>query len=109
MHNLNQKTLTHKISFKGIGLHSGIVSNVSLLPADEDKGIIFKRVDLKENNIIEANFKNVSSAKLCTTLKNSSGASISTIEHLMAAFYINGIDNVIVEVDNKELPIMDGS
>ena len=109
MHNLNQKTITHKISFKGIGLHSGIVSNVSLLPADENKGIIFKRVDLKENNIIEANFKNVSSAKLCTTLKNSSGASISTIEHLMAAFYINGIDNVIVEVDNKELPIMDGS
>jgi UDP-3-O-[3-hydroxymyristoyl] N-acetylglucosamine deacetylase len=85
------------------------MSNVRLLPANENTGIIFKRTDLKSDNIIKANFNNVSSSKLCTTLKNSAGTTISTIEHLMAAFYITGVDNIIVEIDNIELPIMDGS
>jgi UDP-3-O-[3-hydroxymyristoyl] N-acetylglucosamine deacetylase len=109
MKDVNQKTLIKNISFKGIGLHSGKTSNVKLTPADENIGIVFKRIDLKSDNLIKANFKNVTSAKLCTTLNNSSGAAVSTIEHLMAAFYISGVDNVVVEVDNEEIPIMDGS
>ncbi len=109
MHNSNQTTISCEINFEGVGLHSGLKSQVKLLPAKENSGIVFKRIDLKDNNIIEANFKNVSSAKLCTTLSNSEGASVSTVEHLMAAFYITGVDNVIVEIDNPEVPIMDGS
>ncbi len=109
MDNLNQKTLFKPVSFKGVGLHTGLFSKVNLIPAKENTGIIFKRIDLDDNNEIEANFKNVSSAKLCTTLKNDYGAIVSTVEHLMAAFYITGIDNVIVEIDNSEIPIMDGS
>ncbi len=109
MNNIYQKTLINSFSFNGVGLHSGLISNVKVTPAKENTGIIFKRIDIKENNLIEANFKNVSSAKLCTTLKNSSCAKVSTIEHLMAAFYITGIDNAIIEIDREEIPIMDGS
>ena len=109
MKNTYQNTILNHVSFNGIGLHTGKMSNVRLLPTNENTGIIFKRTDLKSDNIIKANFNNVSSSKLCTTLKNSAGTTISTIEHLMAAFYITGVDNVIVEIDNIELPIMDGS
>ena len=109
MSNINQKTLAGKACFEGIGLHTGLFSKVTLIPAMENTGIIFKRIDLKSNNEIEANFKNVSSAKLCTTLENNFGNSVSTVEHLMAAFYITGIDNVVVEINNSEIPIMDGS
>ncbi len=104
-----QHTISKPVNFEGIGLHSGINSKVCIKPSPENTGIIFKRVDHKDKNIIKADFRNVSSAKLCTTLKNQSGLTISTIEHLMAAFYITGIDNAIVEVDNLEIPIMDGS
>jgi len=107
--NLNQKTISRPINFEGIGLHFGNTSRIKILPANDNDGIIFKRIDLKENNLIKANYKNVSSAKLCTTLSNDFGATVSTVEHLMAAFYITGIDNAIVEIDNSELPIMDGS
>jgi len=107
--NLYQQTIVKKISFQGIGLHTGLISKVQLVPGAENTGVVFKRVDLTENNIIEANFKNVSSAILCTTLKNSFGAAVSTVEHLMAAFYITGVDNVVVEINNNEIPIMDGS
>jgi len=107
--NLYQKTILKKTNFDGIGLHSGINVKVNLLPTEDNVGIIFKRIDLNENNIIKANYKNVSSAKLCTTLTNSSNVSVSTVEHIMAAFYITGIDNVIVEIDSMEMPIMDGS
>ena len=106
---VNQKTILKPFEFSGIGLHSGVNSKVKILPAKDNKGIVFKRVDLKGNNEIKACFKNVSSAKLCTTLKNETGASVSTVEHLMAAFYIAGIDNAVIEIDNPELPIMDGS
>jgi len=109
MLNVNQKTINEPILFSGIGLHSGLVTAVKLLPASDNSGIIFKRTDIKEKNIIKANFNNVSSAKLCTTLENSYGISVSTVEHLLAAFYITGVDNIIVEVNNKEMPIMDGS
>ena len=70
MPNIYQSTITKPILFKGIGLHSGKKSTVKLLPAEAGQGVIFKRTDLKARNIIEANYKLVSSATLCTTLKN---------------------------------------
>ena len=109
MNNNFQKTLKQKTSFEGIGLHTGKVAKVSLNPAPENSGIVFKRTDIKKNNIIKANYENISSTNLCTVLKNENNSSISTVEHLVAAFYITGIDNVLVEVDNAEIPIMDGS
>ena len=109
MQKIFQQTIDKIITFEGIGLHSGNTSRVKLIPTAANQGIVFKRTDIKENNIIQANYNNVSSAKLCTTLENSSGHKISTVEHLLAAFYIVGIDNVIVEIDNEEVPIMDGS
>ena len=109
MQNVYQQTISKSVVFEGIGLHSGKTSKVRLLPGTEDQGIIFKRIDLQENNIVAANYKNVTSAKLCTTLENHSGTKVSTVEHLLAAFYIAGIDNVIIEIDNEEVPIMDGS
>jgi len=105
----NQKTLKKEASFSGIGLHSGADIDVTLIPANSNSGIIFKRTDLEKNNEIIANFKNVSSAKLCTKIQNNFGASVSTIEHLMAAFYICGIDNLVVNLNGPEVPIMDGS
>ena len=105
----NQKTLKSQVSFSGIGLHSGANVDVTLIPSNSNSGIIFKRTDLKKNNEIIANFKNVSSAILCTKIENDFGASVSTIEHLMAAFYICGIDNLVVNLNGPEVPIMDGS
>ena len=104
-----QTTIKESLEFQGIGLHSGKKSKVSIFPAEAHQGIIFKRVDLNNNNLIQANYKNVSSAKLCTTLENSSGAKVSTVKHLLAALYISEIDNAIIEINNEEVPIMDGS
>ena len=105
----NQKTLNSEVSFSGIGLHSGVNVDVTLVPANSNSGITFKRIDLEKNNEVIANFKNASSAKLCTKIKNDFGVSVSTIEHLMAAFYICGVDNLIVNLNGPEVPIMDGS
>ena len=105
----NQKTIRENIELKGIGLHSGVEVSLIIKPSKVNTGIRFKRVDLKENNIIKADFKNVVDPVLCTKLENTNGASISTVEHLMAAFYGEGIDNVLVEVDAPEIHIMDGS
>tara|TARA_Y200000002_G_scaffold190614_1_gene157305 strand:+ start:1445 stop:2371 length:927 start_codon:yes stop_codon:yes gene_type:complete len=109
MQDVYQNTVTEPIIFSGIGLHSGKISKIKILPAQSDEGIVFKRLDLNENNIIKASYKNVSSAKLCTTLENKYGVKISTVEHLLAAFYIAGVDNALVEVNCEEVPIMDGS
>jgi UDP-3-O-[3-hydroxymyristoyl] N-acetylglucosamine deacetylase len=109
MNTVYQKTLSKKISFKGVGLHSGKNSEINILPAEANYGITFKRIDLKSNNLIEANFANVSSAKLCTTLENNQGTKVSTVEHLLAALYIVGVDNALIEINNEEVPIMDGS
>ena len=109
MFNVFQNTISNQVEFKGVGLHSGIESRVNVIPADDNHGIVFKRTDLRENNLIKANYKNVSSAKLCTTIQNSSNVSVSTIEHLLAALYIVGVDNVLIEIDSSEVPIMDGS
>ena len=104
-----QQTLKNSINFKGVGLHSGKLCDLRIIPAQEDVGIVFKRIDLNKNNIIKANYKNVFSAKLCTSLKNDKGTKVSTVEHLLAALYVTGIDNAIIEMDNEEVPIMDGS
>ena len=106
---LNQKTINRDITFKGVGLHSGANVTMTVKPAKPNSGILFKRIDLKENNIIVPNIFNVSSAVFCTTIANENGVSISTIEHLMGALYGLGIDNVLVEIDNQEVPILDGS
>tara|TARA_Y100001935_G_C17279262_1_gene496509 strand:+ start:49 stop:972 length:924 start_codon:yes stop_codon:yes gene_type:complete len=106
----NQNTLADQIEFKGIGLHSGIKVKLIVKPSKPNTGIVFKRVDIKnKDNIIKADFKNVEDPILCTKIKNGSGASVSTVEHLMAAFYGEGIDNALVEIDSPEVPIMDGS
>ena len=110
MQNHAQKTLKEPIEFEGVGLHNGIKVNLCLKPAEINSGFIFKRTDIDSaKNIIEANYKNVSSSALCTKIKNSYGVSVSTIEHLLAAFYGEGIDNVLVEINAPEVPIMDGS
>ena len=106
---LNQKTINKIITFNGVGLHSGLEVNLTIKPAGPNTGIVFKRIDLKENNIIIPNIFNVSSAVFCTTISNESGASVSTIEHLMGALYGLGVDNALIEIDNKEIPILDGS
>ena len=95
--------------FRRHRLHSGKNSKITLNPGKEDQGIIFIRTDLNENNKVLAKFSNVSSARLCTTIENEHGVKVSTIEHLLAALYICDIDNVEIEINNEEVPIMDGS
>jgi UDP-3-O-[3-hydroxymyristoyl] N-acetylglucosamine deacetylase len=109
MSKFNQKTINDRIELKGVGLHNGIDVNLTIKPAEPNSGINFKRIDINEDNTIKANFKNVVEPILCTKLKNKNGVTVSTVEHLMAAFYGEGIDNVLVEVDASEIPIMDGS
>ena len=106
---LNQKTIKKNISFNGVALHSGYNVNITIRPAEPNVGIVFKRVDLKSNNIIYPNFANVSNTSLNTTIENEFGARVSTIEHLMGALFCLGIDNAIIEIDNEEIPILDGS
>ena len=106
---LNQKTISDKISLNGVGIHTGKKVKINIIPASPNTGIIFKRVDLIKNNIIIANYANVTNTLLCTTISNEYGVSVSTIEHLMGAFYGIGIDNAIVEIDSLEMPILDGS
>ena len=106
---LNQKTLKEPIIFQGITLHKGKIANVRILPSYPNSGIVFKRIDLKNQNLINATFQNVSDANLCTTITNEFGISVSTIEHLMAALYGKGVDNALIEIDQDEVPIKDGS
>ena len=106
---LNQKTINKDITLSGVGLHSGLKANVTIKPAEPNTGIIFKRIDLKKSNIIVPNIFNVSSAFFCTTISNEHKVSVSTIEHLMGSLYGLGIDNALIEIDNQEVPILDGS
>ena len=106
---LNQKTIEKKITFNGFGLHTGKPVHLNLLPSAPNTGIIFKRIDIKTNNIVVPRFNNVIDTELCTTLSNEFGTKVSTIEHLMGALYGLGIDNLIVETNAQELPILDGS
>ena len=106
---LSQSTIAKKVSFSGVGIHTGNKVKMSVLPSSPNSGIVFKRTDLNHNNIVIPNFENVSEATLCTTVSNQFGVKVSTIEHLMAAFLGLGIDNAIVELDSQEVPILDGS
>ena len=106
---LNQKTIKKEVSFSGIGLHSGKQVDISVKPSEPNTGIVFKRVDLKENNLIYPNFLNVSNTALNTTISNDYGVRVSTIEHLMGALFGMGIDNALIEINNEEVPILDGS
>ena len=106
---LTQKTIKGPIKFQGVGLHSGKVVNLSLKSSEPDTGIIFKRVDLNNNNIVLPNFSNVTNTSLNTTISNEFGVKVSTIEHLMGALFGLGIDNALIEIDNEEVPILDGS
>jgi len=106
---LTQKTIKNNISFSGISLHSGLDVNVCIKPASPNNGIVFKRVDLKSNNLVYPNFMNVTNTSLNTTIENEFGVKVSTIEHLMCALFGMGIDNALIEIDNEEVPILDGS
>tara|TARA_B100001063_G_scaffold231299_1_gene245326 strand:- start:6 stop:926 length:921 start_codon:yes stop_codon:yes gene_type:complete len=106
---LNQKTIKNEVKFQGVGLHSGKIVNISLKSSEPNTGIVFKRVDLQKNNLVYPNFMNVSNTSLNTTISNNFGVKVSTIEHLMGALFGLGIDNLLVEIDNEEVPILDGS
>jgi UDP-3-O-[3-hydroxymyristoyl] N-acetylglucosamine deacetylase len=106
---LTQKTITKNVSFSGVALHSGLNVNLCIKPAEPNFGIVFKRTDYKDNNLVYPNFMNVTNTSLNTTIENEFGAKVSTIEHLMGALFGLGIDNALIEIDNEEVPILDGS
>ena len=106
---LTQKTINNHISFSGVALHSGVDVKVCIKPAEPNFGVVFKRIDLNNNNLIYPNFMNVTNTSLNTTVENEFGAKVSTIEHLMGALFCLGIDNALIEIDNEEVPILDGS
>ena len=106
---LTQKTIKNNVSFNGVALHSGLNVNICIKPAEPNFGIVFKRVDCKINNLVYPNFMNVTNTSLNTTIENEFGVKVSTIEHLMGALFGLGIDNALIEIDNEEVPILDGS
>ena len=106
---LNQKTINNSVSFSGVALHSGLNVNICIKPAQPNFGIVFKRIDIKNNNLVYPNFMNVTNTSLNTTIENEFGVKVSTIEHLMGALFGLGIDNALIEIDNEEVPILDGS
>ncbi len=109
MNYLTQKTIKNNVSFNGVALHSGFNVNMCVKPAEPNSGIVFKRIDIKNNNLVYPNFLNVSNTSLNTTIENEYGVKICTIEHLMGALFGLGIDNALIEIDNEEVPILDGS
>ena len=106
---LTQKTIKKIVPFSGVALHSGVNVKIFIKPAKTNFGIVFKRVDLKNNNFVYPNFMNVTNTSLNTTIENEFGVKVSTIEHLMGALFGLGIDNALIEIDNEEVPILDGS
>jgi UDP-3-O-[3-hydroxymyristoyl] N-acetylglucosamine deacetylase len=110
---LNQKkqhTLREAVTVEGVALHSGVAVSLTIQPAAIHHGIVFKRIDVKNHHaVIPAKWNFVSDTRLCTTITNKQGISVSTIEHLMAALSGCGVDNVTIEVNGPEVPIMDGS
>jgi UDP-3-O-[3-hydroxymyristoyl] N-acetylglucosamine deacetylase len=106
---LNQKTLKETIAIDGVGLHSGKKVHIEIKPAKPNTGILFKRTDIKNNNLVVPGVFNVSNAAYCTTISNDSGITVSTIEHLMGALFGIGVDNALIEINNEEVPILDGS
>ena len=106
---INQQTLSAAIFVKGIGLHTGTNVSMKLVPAEADFGIKFYRTDIDKNNSIDAIWSNVSNTILSTTISNKFGVSVSTIEHIMSALSGLHIDNLKIEINGPEVPIMDGS
>jgi len=106
---LTQKTIKNSVTFNGVALHSGLNVNICIKPAEPNFGIVFKRIDFRENNLVYPNFMNVTNTSLNTTIENEFGVKVSTIEHLMGALFGLGIDNALIEIDNEEVPILDGS
>ncbi|MEO4042506.1 UDP-3-O-acyl-N-acetylglucosamine deacetylase [Hoeflea sp. CAU 1731] len=105
-----QTTIVNETTLSGVGVHSGAKVSITFQPADADSGIVFKRqLDNGETHEIRAVVSNVAATDLCTVLGDAAGASVATVEHLMAAFYALEIDNIIVDIDGTEIPIMDGS
>ena len=106
---IKQRTIKHSVQETGIGLHKGEKVTMTLRPAPANTGIVFRRIDLEPFVDIPARANAVGDTMLCTCLTNENGVSISTVEHLASALAGLGIDNIVVEVDSNELPIMDGS
>jgi UDP-3-O-[3-hydroxymyristoyl] N-acetylglucosamine deacetylase len=104
-----QHTIKKSATISGTGLHSGKAINLTLKPAAAGSGIVFVRTDLSGDNKIPALWNLVTDTRLCTKITNASGADVGTIEHLMAALRGCGIDNVILEINGPEVPVMDGS
>jgi UDP-3-O-[3-hydroxymyristoyl] N-acetylglucosamine deacetylase len=105
---LKQRTIKKMISATGVGLHNGVKVTLTLHPAETDTGIVFKRVDLPEPNTIQATPSAVKDTRLCSALEGN-GVRVSTVEHVMSAIAGLGIDNVLIEINASEIPIMDGS
>ena len=95
---LTQKTISKRVSFSGTGIHTGQKVNMNVLPASPNTGIVFKRLDVLENNTIYPLYNNVVDTTLCTTVSNNYGVKVSTIEHLMGAFYGIGIDLSLIHI-----------
>lgn len=105
-----QHTVTKAATLNGVGVHSGAPARLVIKPAPANHGIVFIRSDIKDrDNRIPARWDLVADARLCTVLKNEDGASVSTVEHVMSALAVLGIDNAILEINGPEVPIMDGS
>ena len=106
---LAQRTLKSPIGCSGVGLHSGLPVTVRLVPADAGQGVVFRRTDLQVD--IVARYDTVVDTRMCTVvgIEGDAEARVGTIEHLMAALFACGVDNVLVEVDGPEIPVLDGS
>jgi UDP-3-O-[3-hydroxymyristoyl] N-acetylglucosamine deacetylase len=102
-----QTTIQHEVATEGVGLHTGVFGHLRLLPAPADTGIVFRRTDL-DNFLIEASGRNVARVSYATSLMKQ-GVLLSTTEHLLAAIYSSGIDNIFIDIDSIEVPILDGS
>ena len=105
---LYQRTLVKKVSVTGIGIHSGKKVNLVIHPAEADSGIQFKRVDLKNAEVLKADARLVGATENNTTIGSGENA-VHTVEHLLSVLYGLGIDNAYCEIDGPEVPIMDGS
>ncbi len=105
----NQRTIKKAVQLHGIGVHSGKQAILTLEPLSENEGVVFQRSDLEHNNTIQANISNVADTKFCTTIANEHDVTLSTVEHLMAALAAFQINNILIKVNQAEIPIMDGS
>ncbi|MGH1455866.1 MAG: UDP-3-O-acyl-N-acetylglucosamine deacetylase [Alphaproteobacteria bacterium] len=110
MNKMMQQTLSKTTTMRGVGLHSGVQITMNLIPAPVNHGIVFVRTDITSgDNVVPAHWDQVIDTQLCTVIGNKNGASIGTIEHLMSALRGLGVDNLLIEIDGKEVPAMDGS